>query len=190
MKVILSDFVPHLGAPGDEVNVAPGYARNYLIPKKLGFEANDANRRTYENNLKQRARKLAKMLQEAEAQKAAVEKVESLTFHRKSGEEGKLFGSVTSADIEEALKEKGFDIDKKRIGLTQPIKHVGETEIFIKIHSKVTAGLKVIVLPEAPEEPAGDAEAPEVNETAAPEAATEDVAKAETAPEGEQETAS
>ncbi|MGK7344526.1 MAG: 50S ribosomal protein L9 [Candidatus Nitrospinota bacterium M3_3B_026] len=152
MKVILNDFVPSLGAPGDEVDVAPGYARNYLIPRKLGFEATEGNRRTYENNLKQRARKLARILSEAEAQKARLEKMDPLVFTRKAGEEGKLFGSVTNSDIEKELSERGFEIDRKKIDLVQPIKNIGEMDVTIKIHSQVSAAVKVIVQSEAAEE--------------------------------------
>lgn len=152
MKVILTDFAPGLGAPGDIVDVAPGYARNYLIPRKLGFEATEGNRKTYENNLKQRARKLARILNEAEAKKERLESMDPLVFTRKAGEEGKLFGSVTSADIEKELAERGFEIDRKRIDLVQPIKNVGESDVAIKIHAQVSATVKVIVQPEAAEE--------------------------------------
>lgn len=145
MKIILNDFVAHLGAPGDQVDVAPGYARNYLLPKKLAFEATAGNVRTYENNLKQRAKKLARILVEAEAQKAKLDGEKLLSFERRAGEEGKLFGSVTSADIEETLTGRGYVIEKKQIELKVPIKIVGETDVIIKIHSQVKATIKVVV---------------------------------------------
>lgn len=150
MKVILNDFIQHLGSQGDEVDVAPGYARNYLIPKKLAFEASDANRKTYENNLKQRARKIAKFIKEANEQKIKLEALDPLEFIRKTGEDGKLFGSVTSGDIEKAFDEHGFKIDKKRIGLARPIKSLGASEVKITIHSSVTGIVKLIVKPEQP----------------------------------------
>ncbi len=145
MKIILNDFVAHLGAPGDQVEVASGYARNYLLPKKLAFEATVGNVRTYENNLKQRAKKLARILVEAEAQKAKLDDEKPLSFERRAGEEGKLFGSVTSSDVEETLRNRGYAIEKKQIELKVPIKAVGETDLVIKIHSQVKATIKVIV---------------------------------------------
>jgi len=145
MKVILTDFVQSLGAPGDEIDVAPGYARNYLIPKGLGFEATASNRKTYENNLKQRARKMAKAIKEAEAQKAQVDLLEKFVFTRRAGEDGRLFGSVTSADIEKALAERGFNIGKRQIELKQPIKTVSEVEVMVKIHTGVSAKVMVAV---------------------------------------------
>jgi len=178
MKVILNDYIPSLGGPGEEVNVAPGYARNYLIPKKLAFEATEGNRKTYENNLRQRARKIAKILQEAEAQKSGLESLETLVFTRKAGEEGKLFGSVTGGDIVEALKERGFEIEKKKIDLGQPIKQVGETQINIRVHPKVMASIKVMVEAEAvvaeevPEEEAAEEAAEPREDVSAPEEET------------------
>ncbi len=156
IKVVLNDFVEHLGAPGDQVEVARGYARNYLLPKKLAFEATAANMKTFENNLKQRARKLAQFQSQAEAMKQKLEALDTLTFERKSGDEGKLFGSVTNADIETSLKEKGFQIERKQIVLKHPIKSITLQEVPVKIHSKVTALIKVEVVAEkseqAPEE--------------------------------------
>ncbi len=171
MKVILSDYVPQLGEPGDAVEVAAGYARNYLVPRKLAFPATAENIKTYENNLKQRARKIAKMMESAQASKATLEAVGELEFIRKAGEEGKLFGSVTNADIEEALKEKGFEVEKKKIALSQPVKKVGQFEAQVKIHPQVTAVLNLVVKPEA---------APEIEEGTTEEVATEEVSAAVT----------
>ena len=172
MKIILNDFVAHLGAPGDEVNVAPGYARNYLLPKKLAVEATEGNRKTYENNLRHRARKLVKIKSEAEVQKEKIDALEALVFTRKSGEEGKLFGSVTSGDIEEALTEKGFRIERKQIELKSPIKLVSQTAVTIKIFSGVKAVVTVVVQAEAAPEPVVEKEAADEEETATPEADT------------------
>ncbi|MDH5756467.1 MAG: 50S ribosomal protein L9 [Nitrospinota bacterium] len=150
MKVILKEYVPNLGDAGDQVVVAAGYARNYLLPKKIAFEATVVNMKTYENNLKQRARKLVKIHSEAEEKRKQLEGVGTLEFIRKAGEMGKLFGSVTSGDVCDALKEKGFEIDKKRIAISSPIKALGETSVQIKLHPKVTAVVKVNVVAEEP----------------------------------------
>ncbi len=158
MKVILNEFVPQLGEAGDTVDVSPGYARNYLVPQKLAFEATPANIKTYENNLKQRARKISKLIKDAEEQKAKLEAAGQLVFVRKAGEDGKLFGSVTSSDIVEALKEKGFEVDRRKIALDHPIKTVGEVEARIKIHSKVTAAIKIMTQAETGEEPSESGE--------------------------------
>ncbi|MDH5510427.1 MAG: 50S ribosomal protein L9 [Nitrospinota bacterium] len=163
MKIILNEYVPNLGDAGERVTVAGGYARNYLLPKKLAFEATAANVKTYENNLKQKARKLVKFHGEAEAKKAQLEAVGPLDFTRKSGEMGKLFGSVTSADLGEALAAKGFDIDKRRIVLNNPIKSLGETSVEIKLHPKVTAVVKVVVHADTPEPEAEEMETPETD---------------------------
>lgn len=151
MKVILTDFVQSLGSPGDEVDVAPGYARNYLIPKNFGFEATVGNCKTYDNNLKQRARKIAKIIKGAEAQKNQVDALGTFVFTRKAGEDGKLFGSVTSADIEKMLAGHGFNISKRQIDLRQPIKTISETDVLVKIHTDVTATVRVVIEAEAVE---------------------------------------
>jgi len=161
MKVILNDFVRNLGDSGDAVEVADGYARNYLIPKKLAFEANKANIKTYENNLKQKARKLARLQKEAEAQKESLEGVGVLEFIRKAGESGKLFGSVTTADICAVLEEKGYEIDKRKMVQDNPIKSLGQSEVKIKLHPQVTAVIKVEVKAELVEEPPAEEEAGE-----------------------------
>lgn len=176
MKVILKEHVPNLGEAGELTQVAPGHARNYLIPKKLAFEATKENIRDYETNLKQRARKIARMIKEAEERKARIEAAGDLIFQRRSGEEGKLFGSVTSADIEEALKAKGFEIDKRDIILDRPLKHLGEFEARVKVYSKVMATVKVEIQPEVTAEP---------GETPSAEAAGEEDAAPEETPSGE-----
>jgi len=157
MKVILNEFVHNLGEAGDMVNVASGYARNFLIPRKVAFLATKENQKTFENNMKQRARKLAKMRDEAEALKTRLEEAGALEFIRKSGEQGKLFGSVTTADICDALASRGFEIDKRKVALATPIKSVGEAQAFVKLHPKVTATVKVNVKAEEPPAPAAEA---------------------------------
>ncbi|MFW2330745.1 MAG: 50S ribosomal protein L9 [Nitrospinota bacterium] len=146
MRVILNDFIPNLGSPGDEVEVKDGYARNSLIPKKLAVVASDGNLKTFENNRKHRARKLAQVLSEATDQKKLLEEsVKELIFFQKAGETGKLFGSVTSIDIEAALTSKGFNIERKQITLAQPIKALGLFDVSIKLFQDVSAKIDIIV---------------------------------------------
>lgn len=145
MKVILLEDVKSLGKKGDTVNVSDGYARNMLLPKKLGVEANAKNM----NELK---------LQKAHEDKVAAEKLEearkfaeelegkSVTVAIKVGEGGKVFGSVSTKEIAEAAKTQlGYEIEKKKMQLASPIKVLGTSEVPVKLHPKVTAKLKVIV---------------------------------------------
>ena len=138
MKVILLEDVKALGKKGQTVNVSDGYARNMLLPKKLGIEATAKNL----NELK-----LQKAEQLAEAQAFAKEiEDKQVTVAIKVGEGGKVFGSVSAKEIAEAAKEQlGYDIDKKKMQLPNPIKVLGTTEVPIRLHTKVTAKLKVIV---------------------------------------------
>lgn len=145
MKVILVEDVKSLGKKGDIVNVSDGYARNMLFPKKLGLEATSKNI----NNLKlQRAHedKVAKeQFDAAQAFKAELETKE-VTVSIKVGENGRTFGSISSKELAEAAKEQlGYDIDKKKMQLSSPIKELGTTKVPIRLHPKVTAELKVIV---------------------------------------------
>lgn len=153
MKVILTEFIKTLGEPGQEVNVAPGYARNFLIPRKLAMAATPGNSRTFANNQQQRSRKIARAVQDAENLKATLEALEPLTFLRKAGADGKLFGSVTNADVEEALKARGFEVDKKKIEMDHHIKQAGDSEVVVRLQSRITAMVKVSVRPEVVEEP-------------------------------------
>lgn len=145
MKVILLQDVKSLGKKGDEVNVSDGYARNMLLPKKLGVEANAQNK----NNLKlQKAHeeKVAKeQLEAAQAFKSELE-TKQVTVSIKVGEGGRVFGSVSAKEIAEAAKSQiGLELDKKKIQLPSPIKTLGVTMVPIKLHPKVTAELKVKV---------------------------------------------
>lgn len=145
MKVILVEDVKSLGKKGDIVNVSDGYARNMLFPKKLGLEATSKNI----NDLKlQRAHedKVAKeQLDAARAFKAELESKE-VTVSIKVGENGRTFGSVSTKELAEAAKEQlGYDIDKKKMQLSSPIKELGTTKVPIRLHPKVTAELKVVV---------------------------------------------
>lgn len=145
MKVILTEDVKSLGKKGEMVNVSDGYARNMLFPKKLGVEATSKNI----NELKlQKAHeeKVAKeLLDEAKAFKAELETKE-ITVSIKVGEGGRVFGSISSKELAEAAKEQlGYDIDKKKMQLSSPIKELGTVKVPVRLHSKVTADLKVNV---------------------------------------------
>lgn len=174
MEVILKQDVDNLGLRGDVVKVADGYARNYLLPKKFAMQATEANKAVIEQMKAAAARRSAaeKIVSEELAAKLAPV---ALSFTRKSGEEGHLFGSVTSADIVAELATKGFEIDRRKVALSEPIKTVGETTVSIKLHREVVAQIKVSVVAEASEETAAAAEATEAPaaEALAAEAAAE-----------------
>lgn len=144
MKVILNENIETLGNIGDIVKVAPGYARNYLLPKKLAILATEKNAKALDHTKRQMAYKKNKAL---EAAKNMVAKLEALpiVISHKAGEEGKLFGAVTNMEIAAYLKANGFDIDRKSVVLADTIKHIGEFSASVKIHPEVTATLKVTV---------------------------------------------
>ncbi|MCE1227286.1 MAG: 50S ribosomal protein L9 [Geobacteraceae bacterium] len=144
MKLILQENIEHLGQIGDIVKVAPGYARNYLLPKGLAIEATVKNAKALEHAKRQLAYKKNKSL---EAAKNLVAKLEALSIEltHQAGEEGKLFGSVTNMEIAAFLKDNGFDVDRKKIVLAEPIKQLGEYSVPVKIHPEVAATLKVKV---------------------------------------------
>ena len=144
MQVILKENIETLGHIGDIVKVAPGYARNYLLPKGLAVEATAKNAKALDHVKRQMAYRKDKALESAKhlAAKLAATSIELL---HKAGDEGKLFGSVTNMDIAVSLKEKGFEIDRKAIVLPEPIKQLGEFEVAIKIHPEVAATIKVTV---------------------------------------------
>ncbi|HJC64841.1 MAG TPA: 50S ribosomal protein L9 [Candidatus Blautia merdavium] len=145
MKVILTEDVKSLGKKGEIVNVSDGYARNMLFPKKLGVEANAKNI----NDLKLKKAHDEKVAKEnLEAAKAFKEELETkqVTLAIKVGENGRTFGSVSTKEIAEAAKEQlGYDIDKKKMQLSSPIRELGTTLVPVKLHPQVTAQLKVIV---------------------------------------------
>jgi large subunit ribosomal protein L9 len=148
MEVILKEHVDNLGRRGDVVKVAAGYARNYLLPRKLALLVNDNNKRQIE-----RERKLAEArdMEEKGAAEAVAARLSQLEveIRRRVGENDTLYGSVTSQDVAQALKDKGFDIDRRKIALPDPIKALGETTVPVKIHRDVTAQVKVKVVPQA-----------------------------------------
>jgi len=144
VNIILQENVDGLGVIGDQVVVKPGYARNYLVPKGLAIIANERNVKELDHQKRQLARKLEKATKDAEAIKARVEKV-TCEFTQRASEEGKLFGSVTSMDLEAKLQEAGLEIDRKKIQLAEPIKTLGEHLVTIKLDAGVVAELKVTV---------------------------------------------
>ena len=147
MEVILKEDVSKLGSRGEVVKVAEGYGRNYLIPKKLAIEATAANRAVIEQMKASAVRRSAREKNDAQALAQQVEAV-TLSFTRKSGERDQLFGSVTSADIAHALEHKGVPIDRRKIQLDEPLKHVGEFNVPVKLHKDVTAEVTVTVVRE------------------------------------------
>lgn len=145
MEVILREHVEHLGARGDVVKVTPGYARNYLLPRKLALAVTDNNKRQID-----REKKLAEArdMEERSAAEAVAARMGALeiVIARRTGENDALYGSVTSADIAEALEAKGFEVDKRKIQMADPIKSLGESTIPVKIHREVIAQVKVKVV--------------------------------------------
>ncbi len=171
MEVILKEDVTNLGHRGDLVKVADGYGRNFLLPRKLALQATLANRAVIEQMKAAAARRSATEKAQAEELVVKLEPI-VLDFTRKSGEAGHLFGSVTSADIATALEAKGFEVDRRKIQLDEPLKSVGEFSVAIKLHREVTAQVKVKVLAEATEE-APAAEVPAAAEPVAETATAE-----------------
>jgi len=151
MEVILKEYVPNLGLRGDVVKVAEGYGRNFLLPRNMAMQATAANKAVIEQMKASAARRSASEKAQAEEVKTKLEPVE-LSFIRKSGDAGHLFGSVTSADIAAELEAKGFDVDRRKIQLSDPLKTVGDVVVGIRLHREVTAHVKVSVVAEAQEE--------------------------------------
>jgi large subunit ribosomal protein L9 len=147
MQVILREKIDNLGNAGDVVDVKPGYGRNYLIPKGLAYEATQGNVRRIEAERAKQERKQAETLNEARQQATRFEGV-SLTFHARAGQEGKLFGSITSADIAERLAEQGIEVDRRAIELDEPIKSLGVTSVPVRLHPQVHPEIKVWVIAE------------------------------------------
>lgn len=155
MEVILKEDVVNLGHRGDVVKVADGYGRNFLLPRKLALQATLANKAVIEQMKHAAARRSAAEKEQAEQQVPVIEAV-ALSFTRKSGEHGHLFGSVTSADIAAGLAAKGFEVDRRKIQLSEPLKSTGDYSVAIKLHREVTAHVKVVVAAES-EEPVAEA---------------------------------
>jgi len=151
MEVILKEDVVNLGHRGDVVKVADGYARNFLLPRKLAMQATSANKAVIDQMKNAAARRSATEKAQAEELVTKLEPI-VLTFTRKSGEAGHLFGSVTSADIAAELATKGFEVDRRKIQVDEPLKSIGDFSVAIKLHREVTAQVKVKILAEASEE--------------------------------------
>lgn len=144
MKVVLLETIEGVGSVGQEVKVKDGYARNFLIPKGLALTASDKNIKAFKDKIQSRIKSEAKSEEHAQKIAEQLESV-SLNYCMKSGQEGKLFGSITSANIFDSLKEKGFEVDKKKILLPEPIRHVGTHEVTVRLYPGVSAQLKVEV---------------------------------------------
>jgi large subunit ribosomal protein L9 len=147
VRVILLDDVSKLGRRGDVREVSDGYARNFLIPKKLALSATQGNLHNLDHIKKQQEAKADRIKSDADALR---ERIEALTYEerRQASEEGKLFGSVTSQDIAEFLEQHRIPVERRRIHLDEPIKSLGETMVAIRLHADVTAQLKVNVVRE------------------------------------------
>jgi len=147
MEVILREHVDNLGRRGEVVKVAPGYARNYLLPRKLALAVTDANKRQIE---RERAAAEARDLEEKTQAEALGQRVSQIEVEiaRRVGENDTLYGSVTSSDVAQALLAKGFEIEKRKIQLPEPIKALGEFTVPVRVHRDVTSQVKVKVVAE------------------------------------------
>lgn len=147
VQVILRQAVDDLGDIGEVVDVKPGYARNFLIPQGMAYEATDANQKRFEE---ERRHILERSARELDRAKAAAERIEgqSVSFTVRAGEEGKLFGSVTASDIAGALGEKGLDVDRHLIRLEEPIKQLGVYKVTVRLHAEVRPEVTVWVVAE------------------------------------------
>jgi large subunit ribosomal protein L9 len=177
MKIILKKDVVKLGSLGDELDVKPGFARNYLIPQGKAVPVTRANIKQITHHRALLAKQRADAIEKAEMLAKKLEEAE-IVFEMKSGDSGKLFGSVTQKHVYEALEEKGIELDRRKLNLSTPIKTLGSHVINVKLHTEVSADLKVQVKPEeiVAEEPKGEGEEGEV-------------VKAENAPQAEAKAA-
>lgn len=144
MEIILREDIDNLGSRGDVVKVAPGYARNYLLPRRLAVAATDSNRKIVEQERQAHLRKEAKLAGEAQDLAKLLSGV-TLTFARKVGENDQLFGSVTANDVADALTQQKYNIDRRKIHLDEPIRTLGEHKVPVRLHREVTAEVTVNV---------------------------------------------
>jgi large subunit ribosomal protein L9 len=147
MEVILKEDVQKLGHRGDVVKVADGYGRNYLLPRKLAIEATAANRAVIEQMKAAAVRRSSREKSDAEALATQFATVH-LTFLRKVGEREHLFGSVTSSDIAQEMEARGFNIDRRKIQLEEPLKTLGDFDVEIRLHRDIAAPIKVTIKPD------------------------------------------
>jgi large subunit ribosomal protein L9 len=145
IEVILKEHVEHLGRRGEIVKVANGYARNYLLPRKLALEVTAQNKRQIDRERAKAEAREAEELQEAEALRTRVEALD-IAIARRVGEQETLYGSVTTSDLAEALHARGLPIDRRRIQLAEPLKTLGDHEVGVKLHREVTARLRVKIV--------------------------------------------
>jgi len=170
MEVILKEDVPNLGLRGEVVKVADGFGRNYLLPRKMAMQATEANKAVIAQMKVAAERRSASEKAQAEELLTKIEPI-VLNFTRKAGEQGHLFGSVTSADIAAELALQGYEVDRRKIQLSEPLKSTGDFKIAIRLHREVTARITVKVLGEAEEETEAKAVPAAAAEPAAEEAA-------------------
>ena len=147
MEVILKEDIAKLGSRGDVVKVAEGYGRNYLLPRKLAIQASESNKAVIGQMKAAAVRRSAKEKAQAEELAKQFDGV-SVSFTRKSGEHDQLFGSVTSGDLADALVKKGFNVDRRKIQLDDPLKTLGDFNVEIKLHRDVSAAVKVTIKPD------------------------------------------
>jgi large subunit ribosomal protein L9 len=147
MEVILREDIDKLGTRGQMVKVAPGYARNFLLPRKMAVAANESNKKIVEQERQSHLRKDAKVQTEAQDLAKLMSAVE-ITIKQKAGENDHLFGSVTSADIAAALEKQGYTIDRKKVHLDEPIKQLGDYKVAVRLHKEVSVEIPVHVVKE------------------------------------------
>jgi large subunit ribosomal protein L9 len=147
MEVILREDVEKLGTRGQLVKVAPGYARNFLLPKRLAVAATESNKKIVEQERQGHLRKEAKLVSDASELGRMMSSV-SVTIKQKAGENNQLFGSVTSKDIADALEQQGYTIERRKIALDEPIKTLGEFKVTLRLHKEVPAEITVHVVKE------------------------------------------
>jgi large subunit ribosomal protein L9 len=147
MEVILREEIDNLGRRGDVVKVAPGYARNYLLPKRLAVAANESNKKIVEQEKQAYLRRESKEIGDATDLAKIMGSVE-VTIAQKAGENDQLFGSVTAQDITAALERAGYTIDRKKVNLAEPIKALGDYKVTVKLHREVSVELPVHVIKE------------------------------------------
>jgi len=187
MDVLLCEDVDNLGHRGQVVRVRAGYGRNYLLPQKMAIEATTGNKRMIEEQQRVLGKRENREKASAQGEASKLDGLE-LRFERRVGEHGILYGSVTALDVLEALKEKGYTVERRRIGLREHIKEVGEVDVVIKLHRDVTPTIKVKVVREGGEEKETVETAPEADSTAPVEAASAEAEAPDAAPEAASET--
>jgi len=148
MDIILREDIDKLGQRGDMVKVAPGYARNFLLPRNLAVAATESNKKIVEQQRQAHLRKDAKLVTEAQDLGKMMSAV-SVTIHQKAGENDQLFGSVTSNDVAVALEKLGYTIDRKKVHLEEPIKTLGDFKVSVRLHKDVSIDIPVHVVKEA-----------------------------------------